>query len=134
MRAGSGPRADRMFAAIQTQAGGSNQWHHPLDQQTVIRMTRDTLYSAAIVNISADATITVPDAGHRYVSVMIVDQDHYINEVLHEPDKYLAMDKFATPYVLVSARMLVDAGDPGDIAAVSPVQDQFGILGPVRFG
>jgi len=39
--------SDRMFAAIQAQAGGVNQWYHyrtptPLDQQTVIRMNRDT--------------------------------------------------------------------------------------------
>lgn len=45
---------DRMFAALQAQAGGVNQWIHfrapvPLDQQTVIRMNRDTLYSASIV-------------------------------------------------------------------------------------
>jgi hypothetical protein len=44
--------SDRMFAALQAQAGGVNQWQHvrtptPVDQQTVIRMNRDTLYSAA---------------------------------------------------------------------------------------
>jgi hypothetical protein len=43
----------RMFAAIQARAGVS-QWCHyrqptPVDQQTVIRMNRDTLYSAAVV-------------------------------------------------------------------------------------
>jgi hypothetical protein len=84
---------DRMFAAIQGQAGGVNQWLHyrvptPLDQQPVIRMNRDTLYSAAVVDISAGATITIPDAGRRYFSVMIVNQDHYNNKVLHEPGKY----------------------------------------------
>ena len=46
--------SDRMFAAIQAQAGGVNQWYHyrtptPVDKQTVIRMNRDTLYSGAIV-------------------------------------------------------------------------------------
>ena len=29
--------------------------------------------------------MTLPDAGDRYVSVMVVNQDHYINEVFHEP-------------------------------------------------
>ena len=42
----------RMFAAVQAQAG-VNQWLHyraptPIDRQTVIRMNRDTLYSAAL--------------------------------------------------------------------------------------
>ena len=58
------PRAetDRMFAAVQAQAG-VNQWLHyraptPIDRQTVIRMNRDTLYSAAVVDISAGARLT----------------------------------------------------------------------------
>jgi hypothetical protein len=41
--------SDRMFAAIQAQAGEVNQWFRyrtptPVDQQTVVRMNRDTLY------------------------------------------------------------------------------------------
>lgn len=80
--------SDRMFAAIQAQAGGVNRWLHyraptPIDQQTVIRMNRHTLYSAA-------------------VSVMIVDQDHYINAVFREPGEHdLAVEQFGTSFVLV---------------------------------
>jgi hypothetical protein len=75
-----------MFAAIAADAGSVNQWLHyraptPLDRQTVIRMNRDTLYSAAIVDISAGARLSVPDAGRRYLSVMVVNQDHYVNRV-----------------------------------------------------
>lgn len=44
-------------------------------------MNRDTLYSLAVVNISEGATVTVPDAGGRYLSVMVVNQDHYINRI-----------------------------------------------------
>jgi hypothetical protein len=45
---------NRMFGALQQQAGGVNRWLHyrapmPIDQQTVIRMNRDTLYSGAIL-------------------------------------------------------------------------------------
>lgn len=124
---------DRMFAALQAQAGGVNQWIHfrapvPLDQQTVIRMNRDTLYSASIVDISAGATVVIPDAGDRYVSVMIVNEDHYINQVFHDPGKYdLTVEEFDTPYVLVAARTLVDPADPADIAAVNALQDQFSV-------
>ena len=67
-----------------------NRWAHQrepaaLDKQSVIRMNRDTLYSLAIVDISAGATLTLPDAGSRYLSVMPVNQDHYVNRVFHEP-------------------------------------------------
>ncbi len=125
--------SDRMFAAIQAQAGGVNQWYHyrtptPVDKQTVIRMNRDTLYSGAIVDISAGAAITIPDPGRRYLSVMVVNQDHYINKVFHEPGKHnLTTGDFGTPHVLVAARVLVDAADPRDVAAVNAVQDQLGI-------
>jgi hypothetical protein len=43
--------ADRMFAGIAVSAGGTNRFVHyreprPFDGQTVIRMNRDTVYSA----------------------------------------------------------------------------------------
>jgi hypothetical protein len=124
---------DRMFAALQAQAGGVNQWFHyraptPVDQQTVIRMNRDTLYSGAIVDISAGATVIIPDAGRRYVSVMIVNQDHYINHVFHDPGKHdLTVEEFGTPHVLVAARVLVEPADPVDVAEVNALQDQFAL-------
>jgi hypothetical protein len=124
---------DRMFAALQAQAGGVNQLFHyraptPVDRQTVIRMNRDTLYGGAIIDISAGATILVPNAGRRYLSVMIVNQDHYINRVFHEPGPYdLTVEEFGTPYVLAAARVLVDPADPADVAAVNALQDQFGL-------
>ena len=43
---------NRMMTGLMAAAGGVNRWQHnrvptPLDQQTVIRMNRDTLYSFA---------------------------------------------------------------------------------------
>jgi hypothetical protein len=84
-------------------AGGVNQLHHhrtptPVEHQPVIRMNRDTLYSAAVVDISEGATLTIPDAGARCVSVMVVNQDHYINRVFHEARRHaLTVDEFDTP-------------------------------------
>jgi hypothetical protein len=121
---------DRMFAALQHQAGGVNTLlHHrepaSLDDQPVIRQNRDTLYSSAIVDISRGATVTVPDAGDRYLSVMIVNQDHYINRVLHEPGSFdLTVAEFDTEYVLIAARTLVDPTDGKDVAIVNGLQDQ----------
>jgi len=125
--------SNRMFAGIQGAAGGVNRWDHlraptAVDEQTVIRMNRDTLYSMAIVDISQRATVTVPDAGERYLSVMVVNQDHYINRIFHEPGTYeLTVDEFDTPYVLLGARVLVDASDPEDVAEVNEIQDRFSL-------
>ena len=57
---------------------GGNDWTHirtptPLDRQTVIRMNRDTLYSVAVVDAGAGVTVTLPDAGGRYLTVMVMD-------------------------------------------------------------
>ena len=124
---------DRMFAALQAQAGGVNRLHHhrgptSLDEQAVIRMNRDTLYSDAIIDISAGATLTIPDRGERYVSVMVVNQDHYVNRVFHDPGEYpLTVEEFDTPWVAVAARILVDPSNSDDVATVNALQDRFAI-------
>lgn len=111
-------------------AGGVNKLFHlrqptPLDKQTVIRMNRDTLYSAAIVDISKGATLTLPDSGKRYMSVMVVNEDHYINRVFHKAGTYeLTMEEFHTPFVNLSVRTLVDASDPADVKKANALQDQ----------
>ncbi len=91
-------------------------------------MNRDTLYSAAVVDIAAGAALSIPDAGSRYMSVMVVNQDHYVNKIFHEPGEHdLTVEEFGTPYVVAAAQVLVDPGDPGDVASVNAVQDQFGL-------
>lgn len=123
-------QSDRMFAAVLEDSGGVNTWMHnrvptPLDHQLVIRQNRDTLYSALVADVGAGATVTVPDAGGRYLSVMTLDQDSYIDEVIYEPGVHrFAPDRFGTRYVLFAVRILVDPGDPGDVAAVNALQDE----------
>lgn len=59
---------------------------------------------------------------------MIINQDHYLNEVLHGGGTYaLDMDTFDTPYVAVYLRVLLDATDPADLATVHAIQDQMSI-------
>lgn len=113
-----------------TLAGGVNQFFHfrqptPIDNQPTIRMNRDTLYSTVVIDISEGATLTLPDAGDRYMTAMVVNQDHYINEVFAGGGRYtLDMATFDTPYVIVFLRVLADASDPADIAEVNRLQDQ----------
>ena len=120
---------DRMFADIQRDAGGVNTFRHnrepaSIDAQTVIRLNRDTLYSFAIVDLAEGGTVTVPDAGDRYLSVMIVDHDHFVRAVIHGAGTYdLAEHAPGADYVLVAVRTLVDPDGPADLAAVAEVQD-----------
>jgi hypothetical protein len=125
--------SNRMFGELAGNAGGVNRLAHfrqptALDHQTIIRMNQDTLYSWAIVDISQGATLTLPDAGDRYMSAMVVNQDHYINRVFHGAGGYrLTVDDFDTPFVLVAIRTLVDPADPDDVAKVNALQDQVAI-------
>ena len=131
VRAETASQIDRF---LKTFVGGKvNTWVHiriptPIDGQTVIRMNRDTLYSATVVDISKGATLTIPDSGDRYLSVMIINEDHYINKVFHEAGVYeLTTDEFHTPYVMASVRILVDSSDPADIEKVNVLQNQMTI-------
>jgi hypothetical protein len=118
------------FDRVLKMVGGVNKWLHlrqpvPLDQQTVIRMNRDTLYSSILVDISKGATLTMPDSGRRYMSVMVINEDHYLNKVFHDAGTYeLTMGEFDTPYVGLAVRTLVDATDPADLREANALQDQ----------
>ena len=96
----------------------------PIDQQKVIRMNRDTLYSMGIFDLTRPLTVTKPDTGDRYQSMMVLSQDEYIPMVAYEPGEYtLTKDTVGTRYVLVLLRTLVDGTKPGDITAVNEIQD-----------
>lgn len=121
---------DRTFNNAAKMAGGVNRFFHfrnvtPLDKQTVIRMNKDTLYSGAVVDTSKGATITVPEIPKgRYVSVLLIDNDHYCPGVIYTSGKHqLPTD---TQYLFMIVRVqLLNPGDPADIALVNRLQDQF---------
>ncbi len=120
---------DRMFASLAAGAGVNQLVHHrepsAIDDQRVIRQNRDTLYSSAVVDLTGGATLSLPDAGDRYLSVMVVNNDHYINAVLHQPgDHELTVERFDTDYVLVAVRILADPNDPADLEIVHGLQDR----------
>jgi hypothetical protein len=123
----------RMMTDIQANSGGVNRWGHlriptPPDQQTVIRMNRDTLYSFAVADLASGVTVTLPDTGDRYSSMVVVNQDHYVNRVLHEPGEHvLTLDEYETRYVLLAFRILADPDDPADVEAANGLQDQLAL-------
>ena len=129
VRAETAAQIDRVLKFV----GGIHKWFHvrqptPLDQQNTIRMNRDTLYSAVLVDISHGATFIMPDSGERYMSVMVVNEDHYINKVIHDAGTYeLTMAEFDTSYVILVGRTLVNASDPADIKKANALQDQLKI-------
>ena len=130
VRAETATQFDRMLTFTN---GEVNMLFHfrepiPLDRQSVIRMNRDTFYSAAIVDISKGATLTIPETNGRYMSAMIVNEDHYVNRVYDTAGTYdLTVDEFHTPYVQIAVRTLVNASDPADIKEANVLQGQITI-------
>ena len=121
--------SNRMLVDLMAASGGINRVRHfrvptPLDQQTVVRMNRDTLYSFAVVDLAHGATVTMPDGGDRYCSLMVVNQDHYINQIIHAPGEHpLTIADNDTRYVLLALRVLADPADPDDVSEANRVQD-----------
>ena len=121
---------DRFLYAKTVHDGGLGKFVHnraptPIDKQPVVRMNRDTLYSQALFDLDAGpVTITLPDAGKRFVSMQIISEDHYTPMVVYKPGRTtLTKDKVGTRYVFVAVRILVDPNDPKDLAQVHALQD-----------
>ncbi|WP_298872338.1 DUF1254 domain-containing protein [uncultured Bradyrhizobium sp.] len=96
-----------------------------IDHQMVIRMNRDTLYSNAVFDLAAGpVTITMPDAGKRFMSMQIINEDHYVPAVFYGPgSRTLTAETVGTRYVSVAIRTLVDPADPKDLDQVHALQD-----------
>jgi hypothetical protein len=91
----------------------------------VIRPNRDTLYSAGVFDLDAGpVTIMLPDAGSRFMSLQVIDEDQYTPAVFYGAGNYtLSKDRIGTRYVLVALRTLVDPNDPNDVVKVHDLQD-----------
>jgi hypothetical protein len=135
--------SDGYFANIVKQAGGVGRFFHrrelePVDHQIVIRANRETMYSAAVFDLDAGpVTITLPDAGKRFRSMIVIDEDQYTPAVVYGAGRYTYRRKtFNTRYLMLALRTLVDPNDPVDVERVHKLQDATKIEqpgGPGRF-
>lgn len=97
----------------------------PIDDQTVIRLNRDTLYSFGVFDLAASpVTVTLPDPGKRYMAVQVINQDHYAIDVAYAPaTRTFTKENVGTRYVALAIRTFVDPGDAADLKAVHALQD-----------
>jgi hypothetical protein len=99
------------------------------DNQTVIRSNQDTLYSGVVLDLSKPVKITLRDAGERYISMHVINQDHYMF-VETEPGTYdLDEDSVGTRFAWVLIRTFVDPADPADFDKVHAIQDAITVSG-----
>jgi hypothetical protein len=128
--------SDLNFSGL-VKEGGLGKFIHrrdpvSLDHQGVTRMNRDTLYSAAVFDLDAGpVTITLPDAGKRFVSMQIVDEDADTVEVVYgSAPTTLKRAAIGSRYALAAVRIFVDANNPKDVDAVRALQNAIRVEQP----
>lgn len=119
-----------LYMGSMVKDGGFGKFTHrrepaTVDNQTVIRLNRDTLYSSVIVDLDAGpATVTMPDAGDRFLSLVVINEDHYIPSVSYGGGTHtISKDDVGTRYAVFAVRTFVNPADPKDIQAVHALQD-----------
>jgi len=95
---------DMIFAGGVKSQGLGRFLHHrePISiDYPVVRPNRDTLYSLSVFDLDAGpVTITLPNAGQRFMSLQVIDEDHYTPEVLYGAGTYtFTREKIGTRYV-----------------------------------
>ena len=132
-----------MYFAVRRSRARFGKFSHHRDcrdrQQTVIRPNRDTLYSLGVFDLEAGpVTVTLPDAGKRFMSLMMINEDHYALEVVYGARQLTPTrrEKSARAIIFAAIRTLVDPNDPQDIKQVHALQDAIKVEqpgGPGRF-
>ncbi|NUT74863.1 DUF1254 domain-containing protein [Pseudomonas sp. C1C7] len=135
--------SDRYFAMTIKRAAGLGQFFHwrqlvPAGAQTVVRPNRDTLYSTAVFDLDAGpVSITLPNAGKRYISLALINEDHHVVDVDYAAGQYtVSRAQVGTRYVMLGVRILVNPADPADLSQVHALQDAIAVTqanGPGRF-
>lgn len=129
--------SDAYFGNSVARSGGIGRFHHarelmPIDQQVVIRGNRDTLYSSIVLDLDAGpATVTLPDAGGRFMSMQVFDEDQYSRPTIYEAGALtLSRENVDTRYALIGIRTLVDPAVPGDLEKAHALQNAIGLSQP----
>jgi len=123
-----------VYFDLNAKRGGFSKFLHlrepvPLDKQGIIRPNRDTLYSGAVFDLDAGpVTVTLPDAGRRFMSMQPINEDQYTPAIFYSAGSHtLTKEGIGTRYVLVVVRMLVDPANPQNVQQVHALQDALGV-------
>ncbi|PHO02618.1 hypothetical protein CSC82_19075 [Rhodobacteraceae bacterium 4F10] len=99
------------------------------DNQPVIRMNQDTLYSGMVIDLQTPVTVTLPEIGGRYMSMQVISQDHYLQAMATPGTFELSKDNVGSRFAFLSFRTFADVADPDDIADAHKAQDAIKVTG-----
>lgn len=119
-----------MYFGTRAKDPGIGKLHHerevmPIENQAVIRANRDTLYSTGVFDLEAGpVTMTLPDPGKRFMSLMVIDEDQYNPFTAYAPGTFtFSKENCDTRYILLGVRTFIDPNDPADVQEVHALQD-----------
>jgi hypothetical protein len=117
----------RQFVIQIKNAGGINKLNKfdgiaKVDNQPIIRLNQDTAYTMGVVDVSKGATVTIPDAGDRFISVTFIDSDHYVYAAKYGAGTYdFPQD---TDYIYVNVRIGSETASAEEDAIIAKLQDK----------
>jgi hypothetical protein len=120
---------DNYFAGFVTEGAFGRLTHSrelaDVSRQSVVRMNRDTLYSHGVFDLDAGpVTVTLPDAKGRFMSLLLISEDHYNPATLYAAGPHrINREQVGTRYVALVVRTFVDPNDPSDVEKVHALQD-----------
>jgi hypothetical protein len=119
-----------VYMAAQLKDGAFGKFKHtrevaPVDRQLIVRLNRDTIYSSGVFDLDAGpVTITMPDPGARFLSALVINEDHLNPAVYYGAGTHnLTKQDVGTRYVMVGVRIFVDPNDPRDMQQANALQD-----------
>lgn len=122
------------YMAGQVRDGAFGQLKHtrspaPVDKQLIVRLNRDTIYSSGVFDLDAGpVTLNLPDPGERFLSVLLINQDHYNPKVFYGAGTHtLTKEAVGSRYVMVAVRILADPNDPEDMRTANALQDAISV-------
>jgi len=122
-------QSDVYFALI-AKGGGFGKFRHgrdlaPIGPGGVVRPNRDTLYSLAVFDLDVGpVTITLPDAGKRFLTMQAINEDQYTQPVYYGAGSHMLTRKvIGTRYAGVVVRLLVDSRNKDELQQLHSLQD-----------
>ena len=119
-----------VYFSQSVKAGAFGKFRHgrelaPIASRGIVRPNRDTLYSLAVFDFDVGpVTVTLPDAGKRFMVTQVVNEDQYTRAVFYGAGRHtLTKDGIGTRYGIVVVRMLVDPANPQDFQQIHALQD-----------
>lgn len=118
-----------LIASVTNTNGVGVLFHNkkPLDpnDRTVVRINFDTQYSIAILDLTEEATLTMPETDGRYQSAWFITEEHYNPLAINESGEFkINQENMGSKYVMVVVRTQVNMRDSVDLKIVSNLMDE----------